>query len=176
MEGTRHPPIIVAPARDLDEEELRAVALRVAADRESWAPSLPSDLSGRPYVPIHSSEHLGVWAIGWGEEDDDTGFHDHDHSSGAVAVACGAIANEGLRIDGEVSCELVAEGGVFTFDGCAIHRMRYDRRGGPSVTIHVYSPPLEWTGEYTAAEPHKPLRRVRTPSNEPLAPKHGGGR
>jgi quercetin dioxygenase-like cupin family protein len=80
-------------------------------------------------------------------DDQDTGFHDHDISAGAVLVLGGRVREERLRIDGPPLNQLFSAGESFHFGPADIHRVRH-AGSGPAVSLHVYSPPLMRMGAY----------------------------
>jgi len=98
------------------------------------------------YEELASDAHLTAWLICWMDEQD-TGFHDHDLSSGAVAVVGGRVCEERLAIGDEPRKRKFAAGEAFHFSASDIHRVRHDGRD-PAVTLHVYSPPLARMGAY----------------------------
>jgi predicted metal-dependent enzyme (double-stranded beta helix superfamily) len=143
---------IVAPTlHDLANDELLAVANRIAARPELWSQHVAHDPSQRTYRQLLRDEHLDVWLICW-SHDHDTGFHDHDLSAGAVAVVAGAVREERLVLGRPVDSPIartVAAGSSFEFGASDIHRVLH-AGGEPAVTIHAYSPPLVRMGSYTA--------------------------
>jgi predicted metal-dependent enzyme (double-stranded beta helix superfamily) len=142
---------VVPPrGRDLSNDELLAVATRIAARPELWREHVHHDPSQRTYAELLRDEHLDVWLICW-SHDHDTGFHDHDLSAGAVAVAAGAVREERLLLGRPVDSPLtrtVEAGTTFDFGAADIHRVLH-AGGEPAVTIHAYSPPLARMGSYT---------------------------
>ena len=86
-----------------------------------------------------------MWLLCWTREDD-TGWHDHDISSGAVRVVRGAV-RANLRIGGDPAVRIVAEGGSFSFGPEHIHRLAGEDE--LAVSIHAYSPPLWRLGQYS---------------------------
>ena len=91
--------------RDLSATELEAFVAELAERPEIWIDLVKHDASQRLYEQLFADEHLTAWLICWMDEQD-TGFHDHDVSSGAVAV----VSGDGLR-------DLFHELGVHTIDG-----------------------------------------------------------
>jgi hypothetical protein len=84
--------------------------------------------------------------LSWNRRDD-TGWHDHDVSSGAVAVTRGAVTESNPRMGGEPVVRVVPAGRAFAFGPDHIHRMGGSVDG--SVSIHAYSPPLWRMGQYS---------------------------
>ena len=65
-----------------------------------WAPHTPPGGRDRHYACLHRDAHFDLWAIFWMPEND-TGWHDHDVSSGAVHVVRGILVEHALRIGGD---------------------------------------------------------------------------
>lgn len=145
--------------RDLEPDELIAVAAQIARRPELWSRHVAHDPEQRTYKELLRDEHLDVWLLCW-SFDHDTGFHDHDLSAGAVAVAAGQVREErlvlGRPIDRPIS-RTASAGSCFHFNASDIHRVLH-AGDGPAVTIHAYSPPLVRMGSY-AVEANGQLRR-----------------
>jgi hypothetical protein len=138
------------PARVLEQSELMTLAASIAAQPERWQHLVAFDGSAegtdRHYACLSRDEFVDVWLLCWTPVND-TGWHDHDLSSGAVAVASGRLVEGALRVGRpEVSTEIEA-GRVYSFGADHIHRMSGLDEG--SVSIHAYSPPLQTLGQYT---------------------------
>ena len=108
-----------------------------------------------------------MWVISWGNGND-TGFHDHDVSSGAVAVVEGELVEERLVLGGTHLRIRHRAGEAFDFDSAHVHRMRQDS-DTPAVSIHAYSPPLWRMGSYTVGADGS-LRRHSISYAEELRP------
>ena len=65
------------------------------------------------YVSLYRDAHVDVWLLCWTPEND-TGFHDHDTSSGAVAVVSGTLLEHNLAIDNQTIETPAAGGQVFS--------------------------------------------------------------
>jgi Cysteine dioxygenase type I len=137
------------PARDLDIAELREVVAAVASDPESWAHLVGFDDDERIYASLHRDAHVDVWLLCWTPEND-TGWHDHDISSGAVAVVQGELAESNLTVTAGSVETTVGAGRAFSFGPDHIHRLRGAVPG--SISIHAYSPPLWRMGQYAVNE------------------------
>src|SRR4051812_17882712 len=87
------------PARCLCKHELRELVDAVARDVESWREHVAFPGGRRHYVSLHRDEYVDVWLLCWTPEND-TGWHDHDISSGAVAVVNGVLKECNPRIGG----------------------------------------------------------------------------
>ncbi|MET0863340.1 MAG: cysteine dioxygenase family protein [Nakamurella sp.] len=134
------------PGRDLDQEELLALASSIAANPDALAPHIAFDDEQRHYVSLHRDTHVDVWLLCWTPQND-TGWHDHDISSGAVAVTQGTLTEHNLAI-GTPSIETeIHAGSAYSFGPDHIHRLT--GRDAGSVSVHAYSPPLWRMGQYT---------------------------
>lgn len=135
--------------QDLDREELAELATELGRERRLWEHLVRHDPEERFYVELHRDVHLDVWLICWLNQQD-TGYHDHDLSSGAVYVCDGVLVEDRLQsLDGAIR-GVVQErpaGTVFDFDAARIHRMHHVS-GGPATSIHCYSPALWRMGHY----------------------------
>jgi predicted metal-dependent enzyme (double-stranded beta helix superfamily) len=136
--------------RDLSAPELEAFVTELAERPELWIELVKHDTSQRVYEELLSDQHLTAWLICWMDEQD-TGFHDHDVSSGAVAVVSGAVREERLTIEGPTRNAIYRAGGTFHFSASDIHRVSH-AGSDPAVTLHVYSPPLLRMGAYVIGE------------------------
>jgi predicted metal-dependent enzyme (double-stranded beta helix superfamily) len=153
--------------RDLDVGELRDLVARIAADPGQWRPLVRSDTSERHFEQLWRDDHVDIWVITWASGND-TGFHDHDLSRGAVCVVEGEIVEERLVVGGP-SRRLVRRGGdAFEFDASHVHRMCKDD-AALAVSIHVYSPPLWRMGAYDI-DADGSLRRRSIGYDEELRP------
>jgi predicted metal-dependent enzyme (double-stranded beta helix superfamily) len=153
--------------RALSPEELVVFVDSLADRPELWIDLVAHDRAQRVYSELRSDEHLTAWLICWMDEHD-TGFHDHDASAGAVAVVSGAVREERLALDGPPLERRFAAGTSFSFSPADIHRVRH-AGSDPSVTLHVYSPPLLRMGAY-AIGADGTLRRRSMSYEEELKP------
>ena len=147
--------------------ELRELVTRIAADPEQWRPLVRHDTGDRHFEQLWRDDHVDVWVISWANGND-TGFHDHDVSSGAVAVVEGEIVEERLVLGGAPVALHHRAGEVFDFDASHVHRMHHDS-GTRAVSIHAYSPPLWRMGSYAIATDGT-LRRQSISYAEELRP------
>ena len=119
---------------------------RSPANPEALAPHIAFDDEQRHYVSLHRDTHVDIWLLCWTPQND-TGWHDHDISSGAVAVTQGTLTEHNLAI-GTPSIETeIHAGSAFSFGPDHIHRLT--GRDAGSVSVHAYSPPLWRMGQYT---------------------------
>ena len=141
---------------DLDRSELRALVSSIAADPQQWQELVHHGTPERHFEQLWRDDHVDVWVISWANGND-TGYHDHDVSSGAVAVVEGELIEERLVLSGPPRRLHHHAGEVFDFDASHVHRMRQDS-DTPAVSVHAYSPPLWRMGSYSVG-PDGTLRR-----------------
>jgi predicted metal-dependent enzyme (double-stranded beta helix superfamily) len=120
----------------------------------------------RHYACVHRDSHVDVWLLCW-TPGDDTGWHDHDVSSGAVAVVQGCLVERNLAVGAHSVDTDVAAGRVYSFGPDHIHRL--SGRDAASVSIHAYSPPLWRMGQYAVGATGV-LRRVSLSYADELRP------
>lgn len=134
------------PARYLDRRELTELVEDLARQPELWHGRVAYTAGGRHFAQIHRDEHVDVWLICW-SPGNDTGWHDHDISAGAVHVVRGAIVESRPRIGGSHLRTVVPGGGSFSFGPDHIHRLTHE--AGQAISLHAYSPPLRGQGQYS---------------------------
>jgi hypothetical protein len=136
---------------DLSREQLTELAVALGRERGLWQHLVRFDPEQRVFAELYRDVHLDIWLIAWLNQQD-TGFHDHDVSSGAVYVADGELVEDRLVLgpDGIRQTSIVrAADSVFDFDAARIHCMRHPG-GVPAVSVHLYSPALWRMGYYDA--------------------------
>ncbi|MBV9337470.1 MAG: cysteine dioxygenase family protein [Solirubrobacterales bacterium] len=134
------------PPRNLERTELEALVDELAGDPERWAEHVAFSGGRRHYVSLHRDEYVDVWLLCW-QRGDDTGWHDHDISSGAVRVMRGALRESSPRLGGNHATRVITTGGSFSFGPEHIHRLSGEDE--QAVSIHAYSPPLWRLGQYS---------------------------
>lgn len=152
--------------RDLDPEELRDLVSTIASDPDAWAHLVGFDDQERVYASLHRDAHVDVWLLCWTPEND-TGWHDHDISSGAVAVVAGELTENNLTVGVAPAETRIGAGKAFSFGPEHIHRLNGASAG--SVSVHAYSPPLWRMGQY-AVNDAGVLRRVSVSYADELRP------
>jgi predicted metal-dependent enzyme (double-stranded beta helix superfamily) len=153
--------------RDLDRHELRELVAGIAAQPEKWRGLVRHGTPERHFEQLWRDDHVDVWVITW-TNGNDTGFHDHDVSRGAVAVVEGEVTEERMTLGGPPRRLPHAAGETFDFDASHVHRMCQDS-DAPAVSIHAYSPPLWRMGTYTTGADGT-LRRQSVSYAEELRP------
>lgn len=159
------------PDRELSQPELLELVASVAARPELWREHVAFDDAERHYVCLYRDAAVDVWLLCW-TPSNDTGWHDHDVSAGAVAVTRGRLVEHALAIGaGGVPTEVPA-GRVFSFGPDHIHRLT--GHAAESVSVHAYSPPLWRMGQYTV-DTVGVLHRLSVSYADELRPVDGPG-
>jgi mannose-6-phosphate isomerase-like protein (cupin superfamily) len=125
-----------ATIRDvLSPQQLGEIARAHVQRPRDWIKRVRLDAAGRWYERIHASDRYDLWLISWlpGQA---TGFHDHGRSAGAFAVAWGFLEE---HFNGTVG--IVGTGTSRAFGPNFVHDVR-NASQAPTVSLHVYSPPL----------------------------------
>ena len=155
-----------ALGRVLEPQELVGVVEEIAARPSSWRDHEPPVDGQRHYASLHRDDNVDVWAIFWMPEND-TGWHDHDVSSGAVRIVRGTLQEHAMCIGGERPPRLYSAGASFSFGPTHIHRLTCAQPS--TVSIHAYSPPLWRLGQYAVSNGGT-LRRVSISYADELRP------
>jgi predicted metal-dependent enzyme (double-stranded beta helix superfamily) len=135
----------------LTPEQLEQFVARLAAEPQRWQHLVRHERDVRVYEQIFGDAQLNAWLICWSDAQD-TGFHDHDESAGAIAVLRGRVRDERLAIGsdrsqiGQQAREFAAPQ-RFNIPPNAIHRVVH-AGDEPAITLHAYSPPLIRMGAY----------------------------
>jgi predicted metal-dependent enzyme (double-stranded beta helix superfamily) len=154
------------PARELERPELLRLVERVAGLRGLWEPHLDVDATERTYAALHRDAYVDLWALFWLPEND-TGWHDHDTSSGAVHVVEGALEEHALLVARPERRTRYPAGASFSFGPSHIHRLTCAEPR--AVSIHAYSPPLWRLGQYSV-DSEGALHRVSVSYADELRP------
>ena len=154
------------PDRDLNRAELTDLVQRIGDRQELWRQHVAFDDDERHYACLHRDAHVDVWVLCWTPAND-TGWHDHDTSSGAVAVVDGSLLEQRLAVGSPELRRQVDAGNAFDFGPDHIHRLSGLAVG--SVSIHAYSPPLWRLGQYKV-DPSGALLRMSVSYAEELRP------
>jgi hypothetical protein len=140
--------------RDLDLPALTRLALEIGGAEQLWRPLVRHDVAARYYQQLYRDPNVDVWLICWTHRQD-TGYHDHDRSAGAVFVCEGRLCEDFFHRDDDgwirEQTRLHDAGGWFEFDATYIHGVRNEFQE-PATSIHVYSPALWRMGHYEPDE------------------------
>ena len=156
------------PGRVMSPDELAELVHELAARRTEWAHLVQYGSGQRWYECLHRDGNVDIWLISWIEEQD-TGWHDHDVSSGAVAVVDGMLTEERLVLSGAPHRRDLPTGAGTRFDPSHVHRLRLADGEERAISIHAYSPPLWRLGVY-ATDEEGLLRRESVSYAEELRP------
>jgi hypothetical protein len=150
----------------LEPHELVALVEDIAGRPELWAHHAAPAATDRTYAALRRDADVDLWAIFWLPEND-TGWHDHDTSSGAVHVVAGALEEHALLLGAPERRRLHRAGSTFSFDPSHIHRLTC--AGTRAVSIHAYSPPLWRLGQYSV-DAERVLHRLSVSYADELRP------
>ena len=131
----------------LTPEQLERFIAELAEQPARWRHLVRHESDVRVYEQIICEEHLNAWLICW-SGGQDTGFHDHDESAGAIAVVRGRVRDERLSLGSAPRAREFGAGQRFNIPPNAIHRVIHAGEQ-PAITLHAYSPPLLRMGAYT---------------------------
>ncbi len=137
------------PSRNLARVELEALVERIGQASECWRDEIAYSDDRRHFVELYRDEYVDVWLLCWTHAND-TGWHDHDISSGAVRVVQGTLIESCPRIGGQHATREVPAGCTFSFGPEHIHRIA--GKHARAVSIHAYSPPLWRLGQYAISD------------------------
>lgn len=132
----------VATRASLSQARLRQVVRGVAADENQWLSLVRYSEEPRWYKRLTWADDYEVWLLAW-LPGQGTGFHDHGGSSGAFAVAQGALQEwtaPGGRPNPVGATRALGE--VRSFGPWYVHHV-INASAHPAVSVHAYSPPLE---------------------------------
>ena len=137
--------------RDLSREQLDELAVEIGHAEELWRRFVSHTVETRFYQQLYRDPNVDVWLLCW-VGGQNTGYHDHDRSSGAVYVADGQLCEDYFQRaeDGWIreQTNIHTTGGHFHFDAADIHGVRHPGGQEKSTSIHVYSPALWRMGHY----------------------------
>jgi predicted metal-dependent enzyme (double-stranded beta helix superfamily) len=150
----------------LSPDELEGVASAIAARTDLWEPLVHDnpDPDRRCYELVYEDDRMDAWILSW-MPGQGTGFHDHYISGVGLSVARGCVREDMMVYGSEPQSRLLREGATRQGGPGYIHRVNHDE-GTPAVTVHVYSPRLDWVGQYRLAEDGVVQREVRPGRNE----------
>ena len=156
---------------DLDRPALAQLVTDLAGRSRFWKRFVRHDAHTRHFVQLYRDPHLDLWLICWLDAQD-TGYHDHDVSNGAVYVYEGTLYEDHFERDPKgwiiESTRRHDPGGVFDFDSSYIHGVRH-AGGPPATSLHAYSPALWRMGHYMLGESSGALGRVSITYADELA-------
>ena len=127
----------VPAGENLLRPQLSELLLELATEPRFWGDLVRHDPETRYFNHLYRDVNLDIWLICWLDAQD-TGYHDHDLSSGAVHIVGGSLCEDYFYRDDK---------------GWIDVRTRERHAGGPPASsIHVYSPALWRMGYYEPGE------------------------
>ena len=148
----------------LTPEELEDVARSIVDRPALWEPLAHADADRRRYELVYEDERMDAWVLSW-MPGQGTGFHDHYISGVGLCVARGVVREDQMVYGTAPLSRTLRPGDARRGGPGYIHRVNHDE-GEPAVTVHVYSPRLDWVGQYRLTDNGVVLREVRPGRNE----------
>jgi hypothetical protein len=155
---------LVPHAGILTVEELAAVAQGIVGRPRLWQPLTHTDTERRRYELVYEDERMDAWVLSW-MPGQGTGFHDHYISGVGLCVAAGSVVEDQLVYGQEHLARRLQRGDTRIGGPGYIHRVAH-HDGEPAVTVHVYSPRLDWVGQYRLDDDGIVRREVSPGRNE----------
>jgi hypothetical protein len=151
--------------RERTRAELEELVRELGARPGLWRGLVEHSPVERLYSRLHLDANLEVWLICWSRMQD-TGFHDHNGSRGAVAVVDGSLAERRLTIGRQPAPSMLyTTGSIFSFDGSHIHDVSQTGQRD-ATSLHAYSPALGPMGFYEITAGGLLQRRLGDSSEE----------
>ncbi|MFN8222493.1 MAG: cysteine dioxygenase family protein [Gaiellales bacterium] len=148
----------------LSPEELEEVAAQIAARPDIWEPLVRIDRAQRRYELVYDDDRMDAWVLSW-MPGHGTGFHDHYISSVGIHCVRGAVREDQMRYGMPALERTLTPGSRRHGNPAYIHRVQH-LEGEPAVTIHVYSPRLDWVGQYRVDDDGVVRREIQPGRNE----------
>lgn len=140
-------------------DELEEIARGIAAQRDLWEPLVRVDADQRRYELVYEDDRMDAWVLSW-MPGQGTGFHDHYVSGVGLCVASGVVREDQMVYGSEHLARVLGPGDTRKGGPGYIHRVTHED-GLPAVTVHVYSPRLDWVGQYRLDEDGVVRREVQ---------------
>jgi len=144
--------------------ELEELAARIGSTPELWQPLVRIDREQRRYELVYEDERMDAWVLSW-MPGHATGFHDHYISSVGIYAAQGVVREDQMRFELPPIERELTPGTRRHGNPSYIHRVQH-LAGEPAVTIHVYSPRLDWVGQYRIDDEGVIRREIQPGRNE----------
>jgi hypothetical protein len=161
----------IPPEKTLSRDEAAELAAAIAHEPQFWTDFVRHDPDERYFFQLYRDPNLDIWLICWLNAQD-TGYHDHDVSCGAVSIIDGVLSEDYLYRDEDgwirEKTRERGRGETWHFDASSIHGLRH-AGGPPATSIHVYSPALWRMGHYESG-PLGLLRKSITYADETYTP------
>lgn len=124
-----------APAHPATVAGFAGLALKIAADRPSWAPLVQYDPTTRWYHRLRTGPGYEVWLLSW-LPGQGSGRHDHGRSSGVFTVLDGELTECARGVSHTLGPEAQR-----AFAPGYVHEVINDGLA-PAVSLHIYFPGL----------------------------------
>ena len=148
----------------LSTDELEDVARAIADRPDIWESLVHGDAHHRRYELVYEDDRMDAWILSW-MPGQGTGFHDHYISGVGLCVARGCVREDLLVYGTAPQTRNLRPGDSRQGGPGYIHRVTH-LEGLPAVTVHVYSPRLDWVGQYRLGDDGVIKREVRPGRNE----------
>jgi hypothetical protein len=148
----------------LSPAELEDVAAGIASRPDIWEPLVRIDREKRRYELAYEDERMDAWVLSW-MPGHATGFHDHYISSVGICTVQGVVREDQMRFGQPPIERMLTPGTTRRGNPSYIHRVQHVD-GEPAVTVHVYSPRLDWVGQYRIDEDSVVRREIQPGRNE----------
>ena len=148
----------------LSPEELEDIAAGIGERDDLWQPLVRIDAERRRYELLYEDDRMDAWVLTW-MPGHATGFHDHWISSVGICGAQGVVREDQMRFGLPPIERKLSRGTRRCGNPSYIHRVQH-LEGEPAVTIHVYSPRLDWVGQYRVDEDGVMRREIQPGRNE----------
>jgi predicted metal-dependent enzyme (double-stranded beta helix superfamily) len=135
------------PGEPLSRARMKEIARAVAARPRLWEPVVRMGPASRWHQRLHSTDDYDVWLESWlpGQT---TGWHDHAGTSGVLVVARGELEERVSVLNGVFTqVRHIPEGAARRMGRRQVHNLA-NVSLAPTVSVHVYSPPLGATRGY----------------------------
>lgn len=148
----------------LSPTELEDVAAAIASRPDIWEPLVRIDRAQRRYELVYEDDRMDAWVLSW-MPGHATGFHDHYISSVGIHAVQGVVREDQMRFGMPPLERELTPGSRRHGNPSYIHRVQHVG-GEPAVTIHVYSPRLDWVGQYRIDDDGVVRREIQPGRNE----------
>ena len=155
------------PAHDRVLSPVECEALTIEVTRRGlWTgvELTPTESQTRAYALLHADERLELWLLSWLPLHS-TGFHDHGESNVGFCVAQGTLVEQRLRFAKTPQASSLAPGESRAAGADYIHCLEW-QSGEPALSVHAYSPPLAFVGQYRSDDSGLLRREVQAGRDE----------
>jgi predicted metal-dependent enzyme (double-stranded beta helix superfamily) len=144
--------------RERTRAELELLVGDLAGRPDLWQRYVLHDAEQRHYVRLAAGAQAEVWLICWCPTQE-TGFHDHAGSRGAVAVVEGTLVETLLAVGGAHPRREFAAGSRFSFGAAHIHDVQHAGGGASGTLVALATLRAIPNAAVTVVEPRSQLGR-----------------